>query len=67
MSRRLRRRVLYAALGLAFLLRHDLWWWDSSRSLLGLPIGLSYHVLFCIAVSALMALLVRFAWPSVEP
>jgi len=66
MSRRALRRTLYAALGLAFLLRHDLWWWNASRPLLGLPIGLAYHLLFCIAVSVLMALIVRFAWPAVE-
>jgi hypothetical protein len=58
--------LLYAALGAAFLLRHDLWLWDSPRLMLGLPIGLTYHVLFCLVVAALLALLVRFAWPSLE-
>ena len=59
--------LLYGALGAAFVLRHDLWLWNSSSTLLGLPVGLTYHVLFCLVVSLLMALLVRFAWPSVEP
>ena len=59
-------RLLYAAIAVAFVLRHDLWLWSSSSTLLGLPVGLTYHVLFCLVVSLLMALLVRFAWPSVE-
>jgi hypothetical protein len=57
------RRLLYAALALAFLLHNDLWLWRDSGRVLGLPAGLSYHVGFCIAVSVLMALLVRFGWP----
>ena len=61
MSRRAWRRLLYAALLLAFFLRHDLWLWDDARLIAGLPVGLGYHVLFCVAVAAVMALLVRFA------
>jgi len=60
------RGLLYLALGAAFVLRHDLWLWNEPRLLLGLPVGLTYHVLFCLVVAALMALLVRFAWPTVE-
>ena len=60
------RLMLYAALVAAFVLRHDLWLSNSSATLFGLPVGLTYHVLFCLVVSLLMALLVRFAWPSVE-
>jgi hypothetical protein len=63
LSRGTRRRLIYAALVLAFVLRHDLWLWDDARLVAGLPIGLVYHVLFCVAVAAIMALLVRFAWP----
>jgi hypothetical protein len=63
---RVTRSAIYGALLLAFVLRHDLWWWDDPRPLLGLPIGLTYHVAFCFLVAGLMALLVRFAWPSVD-
>jgi hypothetical protein len=56
--------VLYAALLLAFVLRHDLWFWSDPRFVLGLPVGLTYHVVFCIGVALLMALVVRFAWPT---
>ena len=64
MSRRPVRRLLYAALGLIYLLHNDLWLWSDDRLLFGLPIGLTYHVGFCLAATALMTLLVRFAWPA---
>ena len=53
--------LLYGALVVAFVVRNDFWWWDDRRSLLGLPIGLTYHVLFCLAVALVMGLLVRYA------
>jgi len=58
------RLLLYAALVAAYLLHNDLWLWNDARTVLALPVGLTYHVVYCLAVSALMALLVRFAWPS---
>lgn len=63
MSRRLVRRSLFAALFLAFLLHNDLWLWDDPRIVAGLPVGLAYHVSYCVVVSALMGLLVLLAWP----
>jgi len=55
--------ALYAALLLLFLLHNDLWLWNDASLTLGLPAGLLYHVAYCLAVTALMAVLVRFAWP----
>jgi hypothetical protein len=51
-------------LGVA-LLHQDTWWWKS-RDLVGgvLPVGLAYHVGFCLVASLTMALLVRLAWPA---
>ncbi|MDH3626167.1 MAG: hypothetical protein OES25_00750 [Acidobacteriota bacterium] len=60
------RALLFLVLFLLFVLRHDLWWWDRPDLVLGLPIGLLYHALFCLAVSVVMALLVRHAWPDVD-
>lgn len=54
---------LYAALALLFVLHHDVWFWHEPRLVLGLPAGLLYHVAFCLAAAALMALAVRRAWP----
>ena len=58
------RSLLYVALLALFVVRNDFWLWNDGRLLLGLPIGLTYHVLFCGVTAAVMALLVRHAWPS---
>ncbi len=58
------RAVLYTALALLYLLHNDLWLWHDGSLVLGLPAGLTYHVLYCLATAVLMALLVRYAWPS---
>lgn len=58
------KRTLYVALILALILHNDFWWWDDPRFLLGLPIGLTYHLLYCLALSLLFGLLVRQAWPA---
>ncbi len=63
MTRHLGRGLLYAALVLAFVLHNDLWLWDDPGRVLGLPVGMAYHVGFCIAVAAIMGLVTR-AWPA---
>lgn len=40
------RRLLYAALGVLYLLHNDLWLWHDAGWLFGLPVGLTYHVLY---------------------
>lgn len=54
---------LYLALALLVALHHDFWLWTEPRLVLGLPAGLLYHALYCVAAAALMALAVRRAWP----
>ena len=56
MSRAAIRPLLYGALFLAFLLHNDLWLWNDARLVLGLPVGLVYHIGFCVGVALLMAL-----------
>lgn len=63
MSRSVVRGLVYLGLALLYLLHTDLWFWNDNRRLFGLPIGLTYHILFCLAVAALMLLLVVRAWP----
>lgn len=58
MSRKTARRLLYVALLLVFLLHNDLWLWNDARLVWGLPVGLTYHVAYCVGVSVLMGLLV---------
>ncbi len=51
--------VLYA-------LHQDVWFWRSAQPIVWgfLPVGLFYHVCFTLAVSGLMWLLVKLAWPT---
>ena len=43
-----------------YLLHFDFWLWQRPDLVLGLPVGLLYHVLYCLGVSAVLAVLVRF-------
>lgn len=49
-----------------YLLHQDVWFFRQARPLLFgfLPVGLTYHALYCVAVSMLMWALTRLAWPS---
>ena len=68
MRRRGIRYALYGAVGLLYLLHDDFWFRYDPRPILGLPAGLAYHLGYCLVAAALMALLVRAAWPvSLEP
>lgn len=58
------RGPLYAALLVLYLLHNDLWLWNDAQLVLGLPVGLVYHVGFCIAASMVLGLLVLKAWPQ---
>ena len=49
-----------------FALHQDFWNWQRPEIVLGLPAGLLYHLLYCVAVSIYMALLLRFS-PPIEP
>lgn len=57
------KRAVWALPVLLYALHNDLWLWNEPTRWFGLPAGLAYHVLFCLAVVASMAALVRFAWP----
>jgi hypothetical protein len=49
-----------------YVLHQDLWFWDEARPLLFgfLPVGLTYHAAYCVAVALLMWTLTRVAWPD---
>ncbi|MFB3041088.1 MAG: hypothetical protein ACE1ZS_04675 [Candidatus Poribacteria bacterium] len=63
MKNRLSQWILYLALVLLYLLHNDLWFWNAPQLVLGLPIGLLYHISFCVVASIVMILLVNYAWP----
>jgi hypothetical protein len=49
-----------------YLVHQDFWNWTRAEPLLFgfLPVGLWYHVAYSLLASALMWLLVKFAWPK---
>jgi hypothetical protein len=62
----MQRGLLTLACVALYALHQDFWFWREARPLTFgfLPVGLTYHALYTLAVSALMWLLVRHAWPS---
>ena len=50
-------RVFLLGIGLFYLLHNDLWLWNDARLVLGLPVGLVYHLAYCLGAAALMGLL----------
>ena len=62
------RRAAWAGIPILFVLHADWWLWDDPRLIGGLPVGLVYHALYCLAATIEMFLLVRYAWPAhLEP
>ena len=60
---RRRRAVVAALLAALFVLHQDTWLWNDARLVLGLPIGLAYHVAFCLAATLVLTIAVRWSWP----
>jgi hypothetical protein len=60
--KKLPRWILYAALVALYLLHNDFWFWNTPQLVLGVPVGLLYHITFCVVVTLLMALFVNRAW-----
>ena len=57
-------KLIIAAAVLLALLHQDFWWWnDVEPIILGMPIGLAYHVLFSLLAGGLWLLATRYAWP----
>ena len=63
MKSRISSWTLYLGLFVLYLLHNDLWFWHDSSLVLGLPIGLMYHFVFCGVASVMMFLLAKYAWP----
>ncbi len=47
------------ALVLLFVLHQDFWLWSDASIVLGLPVGLTYHIGICILASVVFLWLVR--------
>ena len=59
----MKTKLLYLTVFVLYLLHNDLWGWTDARGGLGVPVGLLYHVGYCLAAAVLMILLVTYAWP----
>ena len=58
--------LLTAMIAVIYVLHQDFWNWKASDPLIFgfLPIGLAYHAGYSILAAIMMAVLVKFAWPS---
>lgn len=52
--------VLYSLLVLLFFLHNDFWLWDNAQIVLGIPVGLLYHIVYCFVATILMAIIVKY-------
>lgn len=60
------RWLLSFLLVLLFLLHNDFWFWGTPRLVLGLPVGLLYHIGYCLAATLLMVAFVKARGDSEE-
>lgn len=44
---------------LLYVLHSDWWFWNNPNLVMGLPVGLLYHLLFCLVSAGVLFLLVR--------
>ena len=51
--------LLYGLLVLLFVLHNDFWLWDNAQIVLGIPVGLLYHIVYCFVATILMAIIVK--------
>ena len=60
------RLLLPILVALLYGLHQDFWFWRDARPLVFgfLPVGLAYHALYCVAISLMMWMLTRVAWPA---
>jgi len=58
------KNILYMVIVIVYFLHNDLWLWNNPTLILGIPIGLFYHIIFCLAASIIMILLIKYAWPN---
>ena len=57
-------RAVWYLVFLLVIAHHDFWYWDKSDTVLGMPIGLAYHIALSIGVAVFWALVCVFAWPQ---
>ncbi len=57
--------IIYAYLGILFILHQDFWLWDDGSLALGfIPAGLIYHIGYSIMATLGWILVIKYAWPT---
>ena len=59
-----KRWAAYGLLAAMYLLHNDWWLWNNSTLVAGMPAGLAYHVGYMLVTAAVLAFVVRAAWPT---
>ncbi len=55
----MRPSLILATAAVLYLLRFDVWLWNSPRLVFGLPAGLAYHLAYCLVVAIVLGWTVR--------
>ena len=61
----MKKTLSYVGLIVLYFLHQDFWFWNDGTLVFGvLPVGLLYHLCFCVAASLILLSLIRNAWPD---
>ena len=59
----MKRPLIFLVILALYFLHFDFWLWQRPDIVLGLPVGLLYHFVYCFVVSISLAILIRFISP----
>jgi hypothetical protein len=62
----MKKLLLFLLIAAVYAAHQDFWNWDKAEPMIFgfLPAGLAYHAAFSIVCAAMMAILVKTAWPK---
>lgn len=61
----MKKLLLFLLIAGIYLIHQDVWNWKNADLVFGfLPVGLAYHAAYSILAAIMMAILVKFAWPT---
>ena len=58
------KKLVYVLLAALYVVHTDVWLWNDPSLVLGMPVGLAYHVGFMLVTAGVLWLAVRYAWPA---
>jgi hypothetical protein len=62
----MKKILIFLLVAAVYVLHQDFWNWRTAHPLIFgfLPVGLAYHAAYSILAAAMMAILVKVAWPK---